>query len=81
MRPSVRRVEELYQDRVDFHILNIDRASSQPLVRQYQAYGIPLIVLLDADGHVVRRLAGYQTEDDLIAALEALLSASAVAAP
>jgi len=77
MRPSVRRVEELYQDRVDFHILSVDRASSQPLVRQYQAYAIPLIVLLDADGHLVRRLAGYQTEAELIAALEALLADTA----
>lgn len=77
MRPSVRRVEELYRDRVDFHILNVDRASSQPLVRQYQAYAIPLIVLLDADGHLVRRLAGYQTEANLIAALEAQLADTA----
>jgi len=80
MRPSVRRVEEQYRDRVDFHILSVDRASSQALVRQYQAYAIPLIILLDADGHLVRRLSGYQTEEQLVAALEALLATSSSSA-
>ncbi|GAB4407888.1 MAG: hypothetical protein Kow00106_00850 [Anaerolineae bacterium] len=81
MRPSVRRLEEQYQDRVDFHILSVDRPSSQPLVQQYQAHAIPLIILLDADGHLVRRLSGYQTEEQLVAAIEALLATTVTPAP
>lgn len=73
MRSSVRRVEELYQDRVDFHLLNTDDVANQPLAMQYRITGIPTIILLDAQGEVVDMLVGFQTEDQLIAALNRLL--------
>ncbi len=73
MRPSVRRVEEAYGDRVDFHILNIDDHSTNYLADKYQVRGIPMIVLLDAQGKLVTTLFGYQEEAQLIAAIEALL--------
>ena len=73
MRPSVRRIEETYQDRVDFHILNTDNYSTTPLADQYRVIGIPTIILLDANGDVFERYLGYLTEDELTAAVEALL--------
>jgi len=73
MRPSVRRVEEAYGDRVDFHILNIDEYSTNYLAEKYQVRGIPMIVLLDAQGKLVTTLFGYQEEAQLVAAIKALL--------
>ncbi len=75
MRPSVRRLEETYHDRVDFHILNVDRLATAPLAATYNVSGIPMIVLLDAQGEVFQRYLGYMSEAELIAAVEALLAA------
>ena len=75
MRPSVRRIEEQYQDRIDFHILNVDHPSTQPWAKKYHVSGIPMIVLLDAQGDVFDILLGYQDEADLAAALDKLLAA------
>lgn len=74
MRSSVRRLEETYNDRVDFHILNVDQYSTTPLANRYQVIGIPMIVLLDADGEVFETYLGFFEEDALIAAVEALLA-------
>ena len=74
MRPSVGRLEETYQNRVDFHILNIDYLNSRDLANTYRVVGIPMIVLLDVEGEIFQTLFGFQTEDSLIAAVEALLA-------
>ncbi len=76
MRPSVRRIEELYQGRIDFHVLDVDLPSSRDLSRKYNVTGIPYIVLLDAEGEVFDALLGYQSEPQLIDAVERLLNAS-----
>ena len=76
MRPSVRRLEEQYQDRVDFHLLNIDHLSSRDLALRYQVSAIPNIVLLDAQGNLVGQMIGFQTEAQLQAAIEQLLQVS-----
>jgi thioredoxin-related protein len=74
MRPSVRRLEETYAGRVDFHILDVDLLATRDLAIQYGVSAIPNIVLLDAQGNLVRQMVGYQTEEELIAAVEDLLS-------
>lgn len=74
MRPSVRRLEATYGDRLDFHILNIDHLSTQALAARYRIRGIPTIVLLDTRGRLVDVMLGYRTEEELIAAVEALLA-------
>ena len=74
MRPSVRRVEAMYGDRIDFHILNVDDYATNALAEKYQVRGIPMIVLLDAQGQLVTTLFGYQEEAQLIAAIERLLA-------
>jgi thioredoxin-related protein len=76
MRSSVRRLENTYDDQIDFHILNFDLASSQDLAIKYRVPGIPFIVLLDVEGEVFNTLLGYQTEEQLIEAVEALLDAT-----
>ena len=73
MRPSVRRLQETYQDRIDFHILNIDDYANAPLVARYRVSSIPMIVMLDAAGEIFQIQLGYRTEDQLINAAEALL--------
>lgn len=73
MRRSVQHFEEEYADLVNFDILNIDLLSVRPLAIEHNVSFIPLIVLLDGEGNVVMRLEGYQTEEQLRAALEALV--------
>ena len=76
MRPSVRRLEEAYAGQVEFDVLNVDYLSTRDLAMQYQVQFIPLIVLLDANGNLVARLEGYQSEEQLQAAIESLLGNS-----
>ena len=76
MRPSVRRLEEKYSDRIDFHSLNVDQASTNALAAQYRVTGIPMFVLLDAQGQFVKTLLGYQTDEQLEAAVALLLDGS-----
>jgi thioredoxin-like negative regulator of GroEL len=73
MRSSVRRLEDAYAGQVEFDLLNIDLVSTRDLAIQYQVQFIPLIVLLDANGNLVERLEGYQTEEQLQAAVARLV--------
>jgi thioredoxin-like negative regulator of GroEL len=70
----VRRLETKYQDRVDFHIFDIDQPPTHDLAVRYGVAGIPTIVLLDANGGVFRLMLGEQSEDQLAAAIEDLLA-------
>ena len=74
MRSSVRRLQETYADRVDFHILNVDHFSTSELARQYGVSAIPNIVLLDSQGNFVQQFVGFQTEQDLINVVERLIA-------
>jgi thioredoxin-like negative regulator of GroEL len=76
MKPFVKDMEEKYSDRVTFWEIDVDNMASGPLNRQYQVVGIPLVVLLDAQGKTVQRLEGYQPEAELDAAIGALLGQS-----
>jgi thioredoxin-related protein len=72
----VRRLQAQYQDRVEFHIFDIDQPPAHDLAVRYGAAGIPAIVLLDAEGNLFRLLSGNQSEDQLAAAIEDLLAAT-----
>ncbi len=74
MLPFVRQLEQQYKDRVDFHILNVDHVANDALVHKYRAYGVPLTVLLDATGRVVKTISGHRDEAALQAAVDWLLA-------
>ena len=74
MLPFVRQLEQQYGDRVDFHILNVDHVANDALVHKYRAYGVPLTVLLDATGRVVKTISGHRDEATLQAAVDWLLA-------
>ncbi len=73
MRPSVRRIEEVYGDVIDFHFLNIDLPSTRDLAMQFHVRGVPTIVLLDAEGRLMEQFIGFQSDDQLQAAVDLLL--------
>jgi thioredoxin-related protein len=70
----VRRLEAQYQDQVDFQAIDIDQPAAHDLAVRYGVAGIPTIVLLDSEGNVFKLLPGDQSEDQLAAAIEALLA-------
>ncbi len=73
MRPSVARMKDKYGEWVTFDDINVDNRASAGLNRKYRADFIPLMVLLDKDGNEVKRLEGYQTEQELDDALASLI--------
>jgi thioredoxin 1 len=75
MRPSVVNMREKYGDQVTFDDINVDNRASAKLLRKYKVEFIPLVVLLDKDGNTFQRLEGYQSEQDLDDALDALVAA------
>jgi thioredoxin-related protein len=58
----------MYQDRVDFE--EIDFYDNGEIARQYRAPGHPTLVVLRADGEVVRLLPGVSEEQVIVDALE-----------
>ena len=70
----MRRLEAQYQDRVDFHVIDIDQPAAHDLAVRYGVTGIPTIVLLDSEGNVFKLLPGDQSEDQLADAIEELLA-------
>jgi thioredoxin 1 len=73
MRPSVLRMKDKYGEWITFDDINVDNRASAGLNRKYRVEFIPLMVLLDKNGKEVKRLEGYQTEQDLDDALAGLL--------
>jgi thioredoxin 1 len=73
MKPILQDMEKKYGDKVTFWEIDVDNTASGSLNRKYQVTGIPLIVLLDAEGKTVQRLEGVQPETELDAAISALL--------
>jgi thioredoxin 1 len=73
MRPAVEKMKAKYGDQVTFWDIDIDNIGSRRLNIAYRIEFIPLTMLLDADGKTAFRLEGYQTEEELDAALTALL--------
>ena len=76
MRPSVRWLEEYYHDRIDFHYLNFDDLGNAALIERYRITAVPTVVLLDADGNLVRKYVGYMNKEQLIQIVEGLLAQS-----
>ena len=73
MRPSVLNMKDKYGEWITFDDINVDNRASAGLNRKYRVAFIPLMVLLDKNGKEVKRLEGYQTEQELDDALAGLL--------
>lgn len=56
---------------------DVDTEAGEALKKKYAVTFLPTYVLLDADGKVLGRVVGEQTEADFLAALKALLESSA----
>lgn len=76
MKPALTKVEKKFADQVTFWRIDIDNIGSAALNRKYRVAFIPYMVLLDKDGKKTTVLEGYQTEDQLIAAINKLIEAS-----
>ena len=73
MRPSVLKMEDKYGEWITFDDINVDNRASAGLNRKYRVDFIPLMVLLDKNLKEVKRLEGFQTEQELDDALAGLV--------
>jgi biopolymer transport protein ExbD len=73
MKPAVSRLEEIYKDRVEFELINIDLPESADAKQKYRFIGQPQFVIVKPDGEVLVSRNGYQQferlRDDLNQAL------------
>lgn len=74
MKPVVHRLEADYWGRVDFVYLDRDDPANREVMNRYEFAYQPYFVLIDADGAALQRWLGRVSEDDLRAALDAVLS-------
>jgi thioredoxin 1 len=50
-------------------LLKIDTEKNPGASSQYQIYGLPTMLVLNADGQEIKRIEGYQTPDQLLSQL------------
>ena len=73
MAPTVSRLEDEYQDRVDFLMYDsagLDEATCQ----KYKYLAVPQFVIVGHDGRIVVMRLGYQTYETLKADIESVLA-------
>jgi hypothetical protein len=75
MKPTVRRLEEEFKDKVEFKAINIDDASSEAFKQQYNFIGQPQFVIVGGDGVVLSSRNGSQRYEKLKADIEQALAA------
>ena len=69
-------LEAEFWGRIDFVYLDIDNPGNGDMMRKYGFTAQPLFVLITPEGVAVKKLFGYQPEDDLRAMLNEYLSIS-----
>ncbi|NOZ75122.1 MAG: thioredoxin family protein [FCB group bacterium] len=62
-------VEEGLRDYIVIKV-NVDTPSGILLARKYKVSGLPTLVALDSDGNITYRQSGYQSPQQLLAALQ-----------
>ena len=72
--PTLRQVEEEYKDRVNFVMVDGDKAESWPYIEAFGVDAIPHLALVSADGDVETALIGPVPKHVLEEDLEVLLS-------
>jgi hypothetical protein len=73
MKPTVRRLEEEYEGRVEFKPTNIDAPDSAEAKRKYKFVGQPQFVTVNNSGEIVASRNGFQQYETLKADIEAAL--------
>jgi thiol-disulfide isomerase/thioredoxin len=72
--PTLRAIENEYQDRVNFIVVNGDDSANYNLIQLFGVDAIPHIALLDSEGDVETALIGPISRRVLRADIDALLS-------
>jgi thiol-disulfide isomerase/thioredoxin len=75
-RATRRVLEEVRAGMDGVHLVEVDVAERLDLARALDVWRTPTVLMVDADGRVVRRASGVPDRDDLVAALSPLLSAA-----
>ena len=65
MAPIVRGLETKYAGRIKFTYLDAEDPRTESFRRDLGFYYQPEIYLLDANGRLLKKLVGYQSEQDL----------------
>lgn len=71
MAPSMEKMEKKYGDRIEFRKVDVDQESE--LANEYNITAVPTLVVLSADGKILDRMEGSQTEGELDKMFSALL--------
>ena len=77
MRPTVRRLEEEFKDKVDFKVVDIDMPQNDALMKKLKFLGHPQFVVLGASQQVLSSRNGFQDYATLKKDLEAALAVQA----
>lgn len=72
------RLERDYLGKIGFVYLDVDDPAVEPFKTELPYRGMPTLVLLDADGQVVKQWFGLVGEESLVRAFEALLAGEPV---
>ncbi|MBI4770750.1 MAG: hypothetical protein HY784_10175 [Chloroflexi bacterium] len=74
MAPVVHGLEQQYSGRIGFIYLDIDDRRTERFKQQFGYVVQPEYVLLDGNGNVLQKWAGFVRAEDFIAAFEAALA-------
>lgn len=70
MKPFLKELEAKYGEQINFWDINIDNRMSVKLEAKYNIEFIPVIIILDAEGELIRRLDGFHTEKEVETAIK-----------
>lgn len=78
MAPAIAELEEVYDDRINFVMLNIDNTNWLPEMEQYDVDGIPHFVFLDAANKTIAQAIGEQPKSVFEQTLVSLIDGQAI---
>ncbi|HEY9749139.1 MAG TPA: thioredoxin family protein [Allocoleopsis sp.] len=78
MAPEIDALEQQYQDKINFVMLNVDNTKWLPEVLHYRVDGIPHFVFLNQNGEAIANAIGEQPRTIMAANLEALVAGTSL---
>lgn len=79
MAPAIAELEDVYEDRINFVMLNIDNTNWLPEMEQYDVDGIPHFVFLDSANQMIAQAIGEQPKSVFEQTLVSLIDEQAIA--